>query len=369
MPRPQVALALVATLAVAASCSHEQKVSQSPAPPPPPSAPPVARAPKPAPPPVIVERAKNKEPGAIFFDFDSAVLRDDARPVLQTVAEAVREQPAKVEIAGNCDELGTIEYNLALGDQRARAAKEYLVHMGVPADRIATVSYGSQKPKYPGHDDGVARQEPPRRSARSLSGTRHPGRYDWSRLMSPTLPSLKRAAVALVLLNAFDGRGGGRLLRVGEALPGAQRGGGRLSRQRHDPGLAGRRRGRENGRDRQGVSLGERTGAPAARTGGRRQAGSDGADDRGQHRRDRGKAEPRAAAGIRETVSRRVQRPSFWKDSAPRSKGHQRKPAQTPHSGPRGLDRPAGVAGDQEARRAGRRARAGPPWSRAQPRV
>ena len=154
MPRPQVALALVATLAVAASCSHEQKVSQSPAPPPPPSAPPVARAPKPAPPPVIVERAKNKEAGAIFFDFDSALLRDDARPVLQTVAEAVREQPAKVEIAGNCDELGTIEYNLALGDQRARAAKEYLVHMGVPADRIATVSYGSQKPKYPGHDDG-----------------------------------------------------------------------------------------------------------------------------------------------------------------------------------------------------------------------
>jgi len=155
MLRLQFALAVVVTVAAAASCSHEQKLSQSPAVPPPPSAPRVARAVKPTPPPVVVETSKNKEGGAIFFDFDSATLRDDARPVLQAVAEVVRDQPAKVQIEGNCDELGTVEYNLALGDQRARAAKEYLIHMGVAADRIATVSYGSQKPKYPGHDDGA----------------------------------------------------------------------------------------------------------------------------------------------------------------------------------------------------------------------
>jgi peptidoglycan-associated lipoprotein len=154
MRRIQSALAAVVVFALTASCSHQQKLSQSVAPPPR-SPPPVARASRPAPPPVAVDQPKNKEGDAIFFDFDSALLRDDARPVLQSVAQLVREHPDKVEIEGNCDELGTVEYNLALGEQRARAAQQYLIHMGVPADRIATVSYGSQRPKYPGHDDGA----------------------------------------------------------------------------------------------------------------------------------------------------------------------------------------------------------------------
>jgi peptidoglycan-associated lipoprotein len=154
MLRLQFALAAVVTLA-AASCSHQQKLDRQATAPTPPRPAPIVRAPAPAPSPVAFEEPKNKEAGAVYFDFDSAVLRDDARPVLQTVAESVRERPAKVQIQGNCDELGTVEYNLALGDQRARAAKEYLVHMGVPADRIATISYGAQKPKYPGHDDGA----------------------------------------------------------------------------------------------------------------------------------------------------------------------------------------------------------------------
>ena len=59
----------------------------------------------------------------------------------------------KLRIEGNCDDLGTTEYNLALADERARAAKSYLVHLGVPDSRIATISYGSERPKYPGHDD------------------------------------------------------------------------------------------------------------------------------------------------------------------------------------------------------------------------
>jgi peptidoglycan-associated lipoprotein len=61
----------------------------------------------------------------------------------------VQPQAAK----GNCDELGTVEYNLALGEQRARSAEEYLDHLGVAPGRVHTLSYGSQRPKYPGHDD------------------------------------------------------------------------------------------------------------------------------------------------------------------------------------------------------------------------
>ena len=73
--------------------------------------------------------------------------------MLQSIADAVHRQSASLAIEGNCDELGTTEYNLALGEERARAAKTYLMHLGVPASRIATISYGSQRPKYPGHDD------------------------------------------------------------------------------------------------------------------------------------------------------------------------------------------------------------------------
>jgi peptidoglycan-associated lipoprotein len=90
---------------------------------------------------------------AVYFDFDSSLLRDDARPTLQKVADVARKRDASVRIEGNCDELGTTEYNMALGDQRARQAKDYLVKLGVSASRIETVSYGSERPKADGHDD------------------------------------------------------------------------------------------------------------------------------------------------------------------------------------------------------------------------
>lgn len=147
-------VAMIAPLVASVGCSHEQKISQSSAPKPAPvrviaSAGPV----KPVPPPPVVDAPKRKEDDAIFFDFDSALVRDDARPVLQKVADALRQQPAGLQIEGNCDEVGTVEYNLALGEQRARAAKEYLVHLGVPSQKISTISYGSQRPKDAGHDD------------------------------------------------------------------------------------------------------------------------------------------------------------------------------------------------------------------------
>jgi peptidoglycan-associated lipoprotein len=108
---------------------------------------------KEVPPPAEVDTPKSKEDQAIFFDFDSALVRDDARPVLQKVADDVRHRPSSLRIEGNCDEVGTVEYNIALGEHRAKAAKEYLVHLGVPAAKISTISYGSQRPKDPGHDE------------------------------------------------------------------------------------------------------------------------------------------------------------------------------------------------------------------------
>jgi len=109
-------------------------------------------APPPAPAPVT-DGGKSKKELAVYFDFDSAVLRDDARPVLQKVASIARARDASVRIEGNCDEVGTVEYNIALGEHRAMQAKDYLSHMGVAPAKIQTVSYGSQRPKAAGHDD------------------------------------------------------------------------------------------------------------------------------------------------------------------------------------------------------------------------
>src|SRR5439155_9699980 len=82
-----------------------------------------------------------------FFDYDKADLRDDARTALTTDAEWLKKN-ATVQflIEGHCDERGTSEYNLALGDRRANAAKEYLVSLGVDGSRIKTVSYGKERP-------------------------------------------------------------------------------------------------------------------------------------------------------------------------------------------------------------------------------
>jgi len=98
---------------------------------------------------------------AVYFDFDSSELRADDRSTLQQVADNYRDRGSahgrQIRIEGNCDDLGTTEYNLALGEHRARAAKDYLIHLGVPDNRIATISYGSTRPKYPDDDSGRAK--------------------------------------------------------------------------------------------------------------------------------------------------------------------------------------------------------------------
>jgi len=133
-------------------CSHEQKAPPA-RPAPPPVAARVAPAPRPEPAEAPSEAPQVSNEPAIYFDFDSYTLRSDAHSVLQKVASTLKARNAALEIDGNCDELGTIEYNLALGEERAKAAKSYLEHLGVPNAKVRTVSYGSERPKYPGHDD------------------------------------------------------------------------------------------------------------------------------------------------------------------------------------------------------------------------
>lgn len=85
--------------------------------------------------------------GPVYFDYDRYLLSAAARSTLASNAEYLKSNPdLQVLIAGNCDERGTIEYNLALGEKRAKAVREYYILMGVPATRLATISYGKEKP-------------------------------------------------------------------------------------------------------------------------------------------------------------------------------------------------------------------------------
>ncbi|HEY6127353.1 MAG TPA: peptidoglycan-associated lipoprotein Pal [Candidatus Acidoferrum sp.] len=88
-----------------------------------------------------------KEMQDAYFDLDKADIRSDARANLSKSADFLRNYPTlKVVIEGHCDERGSTEYNLALGDRRAAAVKQYLVSLGIAADRMSTVSYGKEKP-------------------------------------------------------------------------------------------------------------------------------------------------------------------------------------------------------------------------------
>ena len=82
-----------------------------------------------------------------YFDFNKADIRSDARDALGKTADFFRNYPQiRVTIEGHCDERGSTEYNLALGDRRASAVKQYLVSLGISADRLNTVSFGKEKP-------------------------------------------------------------------------------------------------------------------------------------------------------------------------------------------------------------------------------
>jgi peptidoglycan-associated lipoprotein len=154
----QIALITGAAISIAA-CSSTPK----PAPLGTPSAPSSSgETPPPPPPPPISEAPVGPIPGStqdfvinagdrVYFDFDAYSIRSDAQNVLAQQAAWLSRYPAvQVRIEGNCDERGTREYNLALGARRANSIREFLIAHGVSGGRIATVSYGKERPIDPG---------------------------------------------------------------------------------------------------------------------------------------------------------------------------------------------------------------------------
>ena len=102
----------------------------------------------------IVDINKDSPLRPVFFAYDSDALDDLARSTMSANADVLRKYSTWiVTLEGHCDERGTAEYNLALGDRRAQAVRNYMVSLGIAADRMKTVSYGSEFPFVPGHDE------------------------------------------------------------------------------------------------------------------------------------------------------------------------------------------------------------------------
>lgn len=109
----------------------------------------------------------------IYFDFDSYQVAEASKSELQQVAEYLGKHPgSSVTISGHTDERGTTEYNLMLGDQRAKAAHDYLVRLGIDPLRIKTISFGEERPAVPGTNDDAYKQN--RRDEFNTSGSAKP---------------------------------------------------------------------------------------------------------------------------------------------------------------------------------------------------
>jgi peptidoglycan-associated lipoprotein len=90
----------------------------------------------------------------IRFDFDKYDIRSQDTEILKENAALLKKYPnVKIQIEGHCDERGTTEYNVALGERRANSTKRYLLSLGIPADHLSTISYGEEKPVDPGHTE------------------------------------------------------------------------------------------------------------------------------------------------------------------------------------------------------------------------
>jgi peptidoglycan-associated lipoprotein len=168
-------LGLLVLLFAMVACGGRTPPVARPTPPPPEPAPAVAAARPPAPPEPVAEpipvppepvrdesissaslddlnRSSPLKP--VFFDYDSSEITSAGQAVLDDNAAVLKQNPSwAVTIEGHCDERGTAEYNLALGERRAVAARAYLVSVGTGADRLRTVSYGKEFPFDPGHDE------------------------------------------------------------------------------------------------------------------------------------------------------------------------------------------------------------------------
>lgn len=89
----------------------------------------------------------------IHFDFDKADIKQEYVPVLKANAEWLKANKTNIVVQGHCDERGTNEYNIALGDRRAHAAKKYLTNLGIAKERLSTISYGEERPMATCHDE------------------------------------------------------------------------------------------------------------------------------------------------------------------------------------------------------------------------
>ena len=104
----------------------------------------------------------------VFFNYDSSELDTDAQELLQDqVAWLKQYSDVSVIIEGHCDERGTREYNLALGEKRAQSVKNYIINLGISADRVSTISYGKERPAVVGSNDGAWAQN--RRSVTTVN--------------------------------------------------------------------------------------------------------------------------------------------------------------------------------------------------------
>jgi peptidoglycan-associated lipoprotein len=104
--------------------------------------------------PTVDELNRKKVLQTVYFDYDKSDLSDSTRATLQSNAEWLKANPGRtVLVEGHCDERGTVEYNLALGQRRAASVKDYLGGLGIDASRLKTVSYGKERPVDPGHDE------------------------------------------------------------------------------------------------------------------------------------------------------------------------------------------------------------------------
>jgi peptidoglycan-associated lipoprotein len=148
-----VAFAIACSMVFAAGCAKKPKPSTDVTKPPVVAEQPVKPA-ETTPPPV--QAATEMVFADIFFDYDKANLREDARLTLEGNARSLVQHPeVKVLLEGHCDERGTVEYNLALGDRRAQSVKDFLVEFGVDARRVTTISYGEERPFAQGHDESA----------------------------------------------------------------------------------------------------------------------------------------------------------------------------------------------------------------------
>lgn len=92
--------------------------------------------------------------GVVYFGFDSYILTTESGKTLQATFKKLASRPS-IQIEGHCDEQGSSEYNLALGEKRAKVAQDYLVTLGYPANKISTISYGKERPADQGHDEAA----------------------------------------------------------------------------------------------------------------------------------------------------------------------------------------------------------------------